>query len=313
MSGADETPRDLILAAAEDYQWEHVQAFVESLQATGFDGRVIFFAPGMREDAARRLAEHGVEVQRPFRLRMRVGAHTFRPYNPTPTRLRWHLQPFLRHATAAVSRVSRDRLDAVARLGGAISNPEVARYFWSYRHLAHNRTKYRNIMLTDVRDVVFLGSPFDFDIDGSVHCFLEDEDRTLDSTVNNRGWLIGAYGESALAELAHRPISCSGITIGAAPAVLCYLEAMVESLAQLPRQFRGMDQGVHNYVLHKGLVAGARFTGNSDGPVLTVGIMPGDKASSLLRQRLSDVKVIHQYDRHADVAQVLANELERRR
>jgi hypothetical protein len=160
-------------------------------------------------------------------------------------------------------------------------------------------------MLSDLRDVLFLADPFDFEIGNGVSCFLEDERFSLGDQVNNRGWLTGGYGDEVFDELRDRPISCSGITIGAAGAVRTYLETMVGELMLLKRQFRGMDQGVHNYILHKGLVPQARLLGNVDGPVLTVGLMDPDSALALFRRRRPEVKVVHQYDRQPQLAAAL--------
>ncbi|HLW18457.1 MAG TPA: hypothetical protein VKV69_13965, partial [Actinomycetota bacterium] len=104
-------------------------------------------------------------------------------------------------------------------------------------------------------------------------------------------------------------ISCSGLTIGSSEAVLTYLALMVDHLARVPRQFKGIDQGVHNYLLHNDLVPGARIVKNTEGPVLTVGTMTGSAALELLRSRRSEVRIVHQYDRHAVVAAELANKL----
>jgi hypothetical protein len=299
--------RDLVLAAAQDYEWEQVRVFVESLRATGFDGEVRFFAPGISDSTAKKLAEARVEISRPPRVRLKVGRTVWHPYNTRTTRLRWHVQPLYRHGVAALSVFSRDRRAARARVAAALANVDVARYFWAYLYLSANASRYRNVMLTDVRDVVFLRDPFAFDVDGAVHFFLEDEKTTLSGTVNNRGWLAGAYGPETLDELGGRSISCSGITIGAVPAVLEYLELMVDALARLPRQFHGIDQGVHNYVVHKGLVPRGRIAGNDAGPVLTLGIMSAEDATRILHARAEEVNVVHQYDRHPELAHELTS------
>jgi hypothetical protein len=297
----DERP-DLVLAAAQDYDWESTRPFVESLNATGFAGEIRFFAPGVSRVSARRLEQAGVSVSRPARVRLKVGRRVFQPYNPRTTRVRWHVQPLYRQVVRVLASLSPDRRTAALRLAGAIGNVEVARYFWFHRYLSRALPRYRNVMLTDVRDVIFLGSPFDFEIGDAVHFFLEHDRFRLRDQVNNRGWLIGAYGEHALEELGDRPISCSGVTIGAAPAVLDYLTVMVDHLLRLSRQYKGMDQGVHNYVLHKGLVPRARLVPNRDGPVLTAGLMSEDEAVELLTERAGAIKVVHQYDRHPRLA-----------
>jgi hypothetical protein len=292
---------DLVLAAAQDYEWDSVRPFVESLRATGYAGAVRFFAPGVTVETERALRDHGVEVSRPRRARLKLGARVFQPYTPRTTRIRWHVQPLYRHLVHALALHGRG---STARLMGALSNVEVARYHWFWLYLAPLVQRYRNVLLTDVRDVLFLGDPFDFDIGDSVWSFQEDGRLTIGRQTNNRGWLMGAYGEKALDELADRPIVCSGVTIGAAPAVLGYLTVMVDELARLPRQFAGIDQGVHNYVLHMGLVPRARLVPNGSG-VLTMGLMDPAEAGIVLQERARNVRIVHQYDRHPALAELV--------
>jgi len=299
--------RDLILAAAQDYDWPALRPFVESLRATGYDGEARFFVSGLSPTTIELLRESGVEISKPSRARVRIGRHTFEPYNPRTTRVRWHLQPYVGRATRLLAAASRDRRAAAVRLGGFVSNVDVARYFWYRRYLAPRVHRYRYVMLTDVRDVVFLASPFSFDIAEDVCVFLENGKLRLRDQTNNRGWLIGAYGQAGYEEIADRPISCSGITIGDARAVLEYLERMVDELARLPRQFRGMDQGVHNYLLHNGRIPRARVVSNEAGPVLTIGTMPEGEAAAALRARGRELTIVHQYDRHPPLVPELAS------
>jgi hypothetical protein len=294
---------DLILGVADGYRWDHVRNFVESLRASGYAGEVVFFGRIDPETRARLVAV-GVEVVRPRLIRVNVRGTEWRPYNPKTTRLRWHLQPLLRPVVRALSRLSRDPAVTRRDLIAALSNIEVARFFWYRQLLAERRGRYRNVMVTDVRDVLFLGDPFGFDLAGTVSYFLEEDGRTLSSQTNNRGWLIGAYGQSVYETLRDRPISCSGVTIGTADGVLAYAEAMVAELVELSRQFRGMDQGVHNYVVHTGRAAG-RLVANSEGPVLTLGIMSDTDAEELLARRTEEARVVHQYDRHPALLDIL--------
>ena len=66
-----------------------------------------------------------------------------------------------------------------------------------------------------------------------------------------------------------------------------------------------MDQGVHNYVIHKGLVPRARLVANGEGPVLTAGLMEEDDAVRLFRERAGSIRVVHQYDRLPRLAAAL--------
>jgi hypothetical protein len=298
-----------VLAVSEGYEWEQVEPFFASLRASGFDGDVHVFAPRTNADTLMALRAFGADVSRPRRFHLRIGDSVFRPYEPSTARVHWHAQPLYRHVIHALGFLSRDHRVATARLAGAVSNVDVARYFWYFLHLSRNAGRYRNVMLTDVRDVVFLGNPFSFDIGDSVFFFLEHERLRLRDNPHNRVWLDAAYGPDVLAELGDLPISCSGVTIGAAPAITAYLAAMVDGLAQLPRQYTGIDQGVHNYLVHKGLVPNSRLMPNRAGPVLTVGLMPDAAAARAIEEGRTRIRVVHQYDRHPELAALIQEDI----
>jgi hypothetical protein len=62
----------------------------------------------------------------------------------------------------------------------------------------------------------------------------------------------------------------------------------------------GLDQAVHNYVLHEERVPGARLPPNGAGVVSTLGIVPEARVGKLL-----SAPILHQYDRHRDLAAAL--------
>jgi hypothetical protein len=207
----------------------------------------------------------------------------------------------------AVSALSPKRRRTKARLAGALANLTLARFFWYFDYLSETVGQYRNVMLTDVRDVFFLGDPFDFEIGSSLHVFLENE--SIGTHRPSRAWLLGAYGRDVFEELSDRPVICAGVTIGAAPAMLEYLGIMVDHLAELKRQFDGMDQGIHNYMIHNGRVPNVRTAGNEDGPVLTLAMVDADEAWRLVHERPQPAKVVHQHDRHPALRDALEERL----
>jgi hypothetical protein len=307
-SSEDQRP-DLILAAAQDYDWDDLRPFVASLHATDFAGEIRFFTSGLSPETRRRIEAAGVVVSRPVRLRTKVGGRKFEPLRTPKTRIAWHLQGLYWHLGRALAYFSHDPQAAIRRYAALVSNVEVARYFWYLEYLADFAGRYRNVMLTDVRDVVFLGNPFDFAIGDAACFFLEDESVTINQEIANTGWIAQAYGPRGVVELGHYPISCSGVTIGPASAVVDYLTVMVDQLVRLTRQDKGIDQGVHNYVLIKRLVRNARIISNGDGPVLTVGIMSEEDASRRFDSPASQVRVLHQYDRQPRLAAAVRERL----
>lgn len=295
--------RDLVLGAVENYGWEIIRPFVESLRATGFDGEVRLFASNLDKETIAHMQAAGIDLSFPRRISVKVGRRRVRPFN---ARLRWPGQRHLPFVLAQASRMASEPRQALARFLGGVSNVDVARFFWAWSYLSRAVSAYRNVMLTDVRDVVFLRNPFEFPIADNLCCFLEDEHAQLGTQPNNRGWLAAAYGPGAVASLGALPISCSGVTIGTSSAVLEYLTVMVDELARLHRQPSGIDQGVHNYLLHTGRLANVRLLASGNGPVLTIGIMAKTDAAELVHARIGDANVIHQYDRHPELTETLA-------
>jgi hypothetical protein len=292
--------RDVILATAEGYEWATLEPFVETLRSTTFDGDVVLFAAKMDDATRARLEDAGIEVVRARRSRFERLIAGFDSSPRLGSRLRW---PPGRSFLGAVGARTLDPTDGAAHAASILAPPEIARYFWYRAHLLEHRARYRNVMLSDARDVVFRGDPFAFVVGDSVHFFLESEDVRIGDSSFNRSWLETAYGDELLEELRDQPISCSGVTIGSSEGVRAYLEVMVSELSRLKRHVHGIDQGVHNVVVHRGLVPGSRLVPNLDGVVLTLGKMSASAATRVLEERRDEVRVIHQYDRHPELAQ----------
>ncbi len=82
----------------------------------------------------------------------------------------------------------------------------------------------------------------------------------------NRGWIQDCFGDKVLEMVSTQPISCSGVSIGGAPRMIQYIHMMSQVLlgnfpciptpndaidSKFPKCERnGVDQGVHNALLH---------------------------------------------------------------
>lgn len=171
---------------------------------------------------------------------------------------------------------------------------------------APDNLAYSRIFLTDIRDVVFQGSPFQNAPDGRVLFFLETQ-RTIGACPINADWMARAYGHEVLSELAAQPVSCAGTILGTPDGLLEYLSYMVRHIVAVPpgHRFSGVDQAIHNYILAKQLVEGSVVVGNGQ----TVMTVPSTKPTGI--RLLDDGRignpdgtvsdVVHQYDRDATV------------
>jgi len=181
------------------------------------------------------------------------------------------------------------------------------RYFYYQEYLHLNVEKYRYVMLTDVRDVVFQLHPFSFNTEDGLNVFLE-HNKLIGECDWNRGWVRVIYGQEGLDKVKDRPISCSGVTIGPAPEVLDYLNLMCEEFAKTTVALGGIDQGVHNYLLWTNRLDNIldRVNFNLEGPVMTMGYMPGEIFKFDSRNRLTNLNskpahIVHQHDRYGSL------------
>lgn len=167
---------------------------------------------------------------------------------------------------------------------------------------AAGEVDYGQILLTDIRDVVFQGHPFRQAPNGRVLFFLES-DRKIGECPINADWMVRAYGQSTLQELAQHPVSCAGTVMGTPDGLLEYLSHMVRHIVAVPpeHRFSGVDQAIHNYILAKQLVGGTVVVANG----LAVMTVPSSVPTGI---RLLDnglignpdgsvSEVVHQYDR----------------
>jgi hypothetical protein len=129
------------------------------------------------------------------------------------------------------------------------------RYAIYLDYLRRRLSRYDQVMISDVRDVVFQRNPFDGIASPKCHFYLESAVRTIGEDPTNSRWVGGCFSEVEAERLAACRISCSGITIGGTAAIVAYLEQMAARIRVLPwRIYRrighGYDQAIHNYLVH---------------------------------------------------------------
>lgn len=174
------------------------------------------------------------------------------------------------------------------------------RYFLYDEYLKNKQTAYDKIMLSDLRDVYFQRDPFDFDMQRGLCVFLENI--TIGCCPYNSSWISVLFNRDTAESMRDCQVSCSGITIGSTACILDYLSIMRKYLLP-PRQIVGYDQGVHNYILYKGLLKDTHLYINDFGPVLTMGYLKSWNKTEdglIADYKGNPVNVLHQYDRHPE-------------
>jgi hypothetical protein len=165
---------------------------------------------------------------------------------------------------------------------------------------------YDQVLLSDVRDVVFQRHPFEGISSPKCHFFLEGDTQTIGEDPTNTRWVRGCGTPEQAQAVAGCRISCSGITIGGTPAVITYLDHMADRIRAIPfRVYRkighGYDQGIHNLLIHLNPTIDGVILANN-GHIATMALEPQslyriDEAAHIYTRGDHLPAICHQYDR----------------
>ena len=173
------------------------------------------------------------------------------------------------------------------------------RNFIALELLDRNDCPYEKVLLSDSRDVVFQGDPFEF-INGRSVTGLEEI--TIGASYANTKWLQDIYGNDMARALAPKRVSCSGIVGGSVEKVRQYLGTMCGEIEQCPRRYQmnpNFDQAIHNVVIYTKQL-NTDLTSNADGVIATVTFeQEGNIGWAKAGIYVQGVKpaILHQYDR----------------
>ncbi len=174
------------------------------------------------------------------------------------------------------------------------------------------RKAFDRVLLVDVRDTMFQDDPFKLIAETSriFHVFGETPGVNIDSCGWNSGWVKDCFGENMLNMVRLSPILCSGVSMGSMDTVADYLSKMSGVLlgqSDLGKFFpkcerNGVDQGVHNVLVHTGLLSVVTVQYEHQFPVINLQAYPQLTASAtqpavLLSERGTKYSLVHQYDR----------------
>ncbi len=176
----------------------------------------------------------------------------------------------------------------------------------------HEGKSWRNILLTDTRDVTFQKPLFATPC-AELEFHLESPTLRIGECVCNGGWIRNLFGEAALARFASGRITCSGTVTGKMRGILRYLAQMQILMLALPEgasmDYPG-DQGIHNFLVHSGLLPEGRAMENF-GRVATLHYVAPDEihfneAAALVNPDGTISEIAHQWDRHEPFAAAIA-------
>ncbi|MDP1025752.1 hypothetical protein Q5H91_00860 [Sphingomonas sp. KR1UV-12] len=176
-------------------------------------------------------------------------------------------------------------------------HPHYARWL-AYRRFLRDHSEYEQILLTDVRDVLFQGEFFLPDVK-SVQLFEQDE---FYGTGNcDSDWYQHAWGTDALNRISSRPAICIGTILGPRDQILMLIDDFIAYFSPAP--FRGVEQAIFNRMLFDGDL---RFdyvvNHNVEGLVATLSNLEAIdqivSSAGLIRTAAGKIiPVVHMYDR----------------
>lgn len=178
--------------------------------------------------------------------------------------------------------------------------------FAAYAKLLERYPDVVDVLLTDVRDVVFQAEPFG-PPPRRLEVFVEYENGGLGDHAFNMKHLSALVGEEMAASLADKPCICVGTVLGPRDDILRFCRLLL-MLAAIPRSEMGgafgADQAACNLAVHLDLIR-TNIQPNYR-RVATLGLTPGDRLK-FVNDRIvnpdgSVSAIVHQHDRHAHLS-----------
>lgn len=302
--------RSLVLSYIEEYSARDIAPFVKSLRATGYAGDIVLFTVNVDADCESLFAKHRVQqipvrrvdmkqsIRIPEWLANSLGiASPVRPDGAINIRLAT-LFGALNMETSALAR----------RIAQLLWHCNSGRFFY-YQQFLEGHPEYEQVLIADVRDVMFQCSPFEGGMEDALYLFEEYPATPLGEQIDNATWIKRLYGRVALATLADFPIVCAGVMMGTRAQVLECVEGIADASVTNYVGW-GTDQGTLNHLVRTGQLASAAVKPYGSGPAMHLGIAPRDTirtdAQGRVLNREGEVcNILHQYDRHPELAKTL--------
>ncbi|MCX7376732.1 MAG: glycosyltransferase 61 family protein [Alphaproteobacteria bacterium] len=181
-------------------------------------------------------------------------------------------------------------------------HPMISRFTMYRDFLDKHGDRYSQVLLTDIRDVLFQTDPFATTRERPV--YFAAEDIRLGTNDVNAMWVREVAGDAVVQAIADQPVSCAGTTIGTVVGIRAYLDEMCRLFDVMTfDKRRNYDQGVHNVLASKIRPEWGMLDAD-DRVINTVGCTSADRITIVDDTVLVDGRippVIHQWDRHHSI------------
>lgn len=188
---------------------------------------------------------------------------------------------------------------------GWAPHPVMAR-FALYAQLSERWPHAVNVLLTDVRDVIFQADPFN-PRPARLEVFVEYEEGRLGDHAFNMKYLTALVGAEMAGLLTTKPCLCVGTVMGPREEIIRFCRVLL-MLAAIPRSeiggAFGADQAACNLAVHLGLIPAS--VRRNFGRVATLGMTDG-QTLGFVNGRVTNPDggaspIVHQHDRHPHLA-----------
>ena len=297
------------MGVAAGYNAKQLAPFLLSLSETSYKGRVVMFVENMDAISCEQVRAMGAEVvildnQYEVSLRnplVRVGASVAKWMRKT----RGFRKHYPKAFRAAMALPLRDKARLWKDLERAVEGFQSLRYHHYLEFLNSQGQDADFVMICDTRDIVFQSDPFDPTLDDELIVVLENQDLRINVESFNSNWIRDLYGNKGLQQVGSHTVSCSGTVMGTRQGMARYLQLMSQEVFRQTQPLGSHDQGIHNFLLRTSRLDPVSIQANLHAPVLTLGKEPNvkrDEAGRLLNQSGEPAPIVHQYDRHQNLA-----------
>jgi hypothetical protein len=175
--------------------------------------------------------------------------------------------------------------------------------------LKNNPDKYNLVLAIDIRDSIFQKDIFKYYENNKSFLVLAIEDDYLTHPINKM-WIIEAFGNNIYKIIENERIVCSGTILGSANKFIEF-SSMIWKIANTNNYSRHNwnDQAIVNYLVYYKLFLNDCIikNHNKDGLILTLATATPksffiDSESNILNGKGEIASVIHQYNRHQNIA-----------
>jgi hypothetical protein len=285
---------NLIIGLAYGYDFNRIRNFVHSLYRLEFDGDIVIIGNSKLIIPDQCREKLNIRILHEDAFERSLLKRAFIKLLSVPF--------FNRPICRILKKRYKENKPAFFRLFKKLYHFQVSRYAVYYEVLKEK--KYDNILFTDVRDVVFQFDPFT-NFNSNLAAFHESPLITIKDETFNREWIQRGFGQKAFVQLSEKKIYCSGTIMGSYSGMMNFLEIFLLTCVEyaIPFNYKGIDQGIFNYLIHTGKLNGVTKYDNGN-IVLTISPDVAGKCSYVTNELKIEghtPAIVHQYDRFPEI------------